>query len=387
MMNIVFAGGGTGGHIYPGLAVVDELRKKLDDTGVGCGQYRIIWIGSKNKLDKDIVDKSSSIDKFVGIPCGKLRRYFSLLNIVDFFKIAAGFVSAFFILLRLKPVILFSKGGFVSVPPCFAAKALRIPVFTHECDFSPGLATRLNSRCATKILVSFEKTKSFFSGEKANKVVVSGNPVRPVFYVADPKKGLQFLGLENKGETGGHEKPLLLVLGGSLGAVQINNLIYDNIDWLCQNFIVVHQTGKNDSERFAKLRESHDGYHPYPFIYGEMPDVMAAADVVLSRAGSNFLWECSVTGKPLVLIPLAGSGTRGDQVENARFFESQKAAKVLTGDDVTAEKLKEVLSELKNADVRKNLSENVRKMSAGAKPAMTIANLMFDEIQKKIEHN
>ena len=386
-MNIVFAGGGTGGHIYPGLAVVDELRKKLDETGVGRGQYRIIWIGSKNKLDKDIVDKSGPIDKFVGIPCGKLRRYFSLLNIVDFFKIAAGFVSAFFILLRLRPVILFSKGGFVSVPPCFAAKALRIPVFTHECDFSPGLATRLNSRCATKILVSFEKTKSFFSGEKANKVVVSGNPVRPVFYVADTKKGLQFLRLENKGETGGHEKPLLLVLGGSLGAVQINNLIYDNIEWLCQNFIVVHQTGKNDSERFAKLRESHDSYHPYPFIYGEMPDVMAAADVVLSRAGSNFLWECSVTGKPLVLIPLAGSGTRGDQVENARFFESQGAAKVLTGDDVTAEKLKEVLSEMKNADVRKKLSENVRKMSAGAKPAMTIANLMFDEIQKKIEHN
>jgi UDP-N-acetylglucosamine--N-acetylmuramyl-(pentapeptide) pyrophosphoryl-undecaprenol N-acetylglucosamine transferase len=385
MMNIVFAGGGTGGHIYPGLAVVDELRKKLDVENAG--KYRIIWIGSKNKLDKDIVDKSGSIDKFVGIPCGKLRRYFSFKNLVDFFKIAAGFVSAFFILLKYKPVMLFSKGGFVSVPPCFSAKALRIPVFTHECDFSPGLATRLNSRCATKILVSFEKTKSFFSGAKASKVVVSGNPVRPVFYEADPEKGLRFLGLENKGETGGHEKPLLLVLGGSLGAVQINNLIYDNIDWLCENFTVVHQTGKADIDRFTGLKSSHGGYYPYPFIYGEMPDVMVAADVVLSRAGSNFLWECSVTGRPLVLIPLAGSGTRGDQVENARFFESQGAAKVLTGEDVTAEKLKTVLSEMKDADVRENLSENVRKMSKESRPALTIANLMFDEIQNKIRHN
>lgn len=385
MMNIVFAGGGTGGHIYPGLAVVDELRKKLDVENPG--QYRIIWIGSKNKLDKDIVDKSGSIDKFVGIPCGKLRRYFSFKNLVDFFKIAAGFISAFFILLKYKPVMLFSKGGFVSVPPCFAAKVLRIPVFTHECDFSPGLATRLNSRCATKILVSFEKTKSFFSGAKANKVVVSGNPVRPVFYDADSEKGLRFLGLENKGEAGGLEKPILLVLGGSLGAVQINNLIYDNIDWLCENFTVVHQTGKADIDRFTGLKSSHDGYYPYPFIYGEMPDVMVAAAVVLSRAGSNFLWECSVTGRPLVLIPLAGSGTRGDQVENARFFESQGAAKVLTGEDVTAEKLKTVLSELKNAEIRKNLSENVRKMSQESRPALTIANLMFDEIQKRIGHN
>ena len=171
MINIVFAGGGTGGHIYPGLAVVAELRKKLESNGITKDKYSVIWIGSKNGMDKDIVEKDGSVDKFIGISCGKLRRYFSFNNIIDLFKIAAGFISSFFILLKLKPVMLFSKGGFVSVPPCYASKALRIPVFTHECDFSPGLATRLNSRCATKILVSFEKTKSFFSGDKAQKVV------------------------------------------------------------------------------------------------------------------------------------------------------------------------------------------------------------------------
>ena len=396
MINIVFAGGGTGGHIYPGLAVVAELRKKLEDNGISNDKYSIIWIGSKNGLDKDIVEKDGSIDKFVGISCGKFRRYFSVKNFIDFFRIAAGFISSFFILLRLKPVMLFSKGGFVSVPPCFAAKALRIPVFTHECDFSPGLATRLNSRCATKILVSFEKTKSFFSEGKANKVFVTGNPVRPVFYSAEREKGLRFLGLESLStnnqdrskdfssvsET--NEKPMLLVLGGSLGAVQINNLIYDTIDWLCENFILVHQTGKADYERFEQLQFSHKNYHPYPFIYSEMPDVMAAADIVLSRAGSNFLWECSVTGRPLVLIPLAGSGTRGDQVENANFFESQSAAKVLTGESVTSDNLKAVLSEMKDEKVRKNLSENVRKMSVKTKPALTIAELMFENIKGKL---
>ena len=379
MINIVFAGGGTGGHIYPGLAVVAELRKKLESNGITKERYNIIWIGSKNGLDKDIVEKDGSVDKFIGISCGKLRRYFSFKNFIDFFKIVAGFISSFFILLKLKPVILFSKGGFVSVPPCYASKMLKIPVYTHECDFSPGLATRLNSRCATKILVSFEKTKSFFSGEKAQKVVVTGNPVRPVFYTADCEKGLRFLGLENA------QKPILLVLGGSLGAVQINNLIYDTIDWLSDNFVVVHQTGKADYDRLAPLQSSHVDYHPYPFIYGEMPDVMAAADIVLSRAGSNFLWECSVTGKPLVLIPLAGSGTRGDQVENARFFESQGAAKVLTGDDVTSDKLKDILIEMKDAEIRKSLSANVSNMSAGAKPALTIAELMFDFINKKFK--
>ena len=383
MINIVFAGGGTGGHIYPGLAVVSELRKKLEEHGIKKDEYRFIWIGSKNGLDKDIVENDGNIDEFIGISCGKLRRYFSFRNLIDFFKITAGFISSFFILLRLKPVILFSKGGFVSVPPCYASKILRIPVYTHECDFSPGLATRLNSRCASKILVSFEKTQSFFSGEKRERTVVTGNPVRPVFYTADAEKGRAFLGLD---KTQKKDKPLLLVLGGSLGALQINNLIYDIIKWLCENFTVIHQTGKADYERFVPLQSTHGDYHPYAFIYTEMPDVMAASDLVLSRAGSNFLWECSVTGRPLVLIPLSGSGTRGDQVENARYFESQGAAKVLTGADVTSDNLKTVLSEMKDAKVRDGLSANVRKMSEGTMPALRIAELLWQEINGKYFH-
>ncbi|MCR4940006.1 MAG: undecaprenyldiphospho-muramoylpentapeptide beta-N-acetylglucosaminyltransferase [Treponemataceae bacterium] len=380
MINIVFVGGGTGGHIYPGLAVVSELKKKLETQGISKERYHILWIGSRNGLDKDIVEKDGSVDEFIGISCGKLRRYFSIKNFFDFFKILAGFLSSFFILLRLKPALLFSKGGFVSVPPCFASKILRIPVFTHECDFSPGLATRLNSRCASKILVSFDKTKNFFSEDKIKKTIVTGNPVRPVFYSSDRKRGREFLGLDKENSD---EKPLLLILGGSLGALQINNLIHDNIDWLSENFTVIHQTGKSDYERFLTLSESFKNYHPYPFIYKEMPDVMAAADIVLSRAGSNFLWECSVTGRPLVLIPLSGNGTRGDQVENAYFFESQGAAKVLVGDAVNKDNLRKILSEMKDSTVREKLSSNIKKMSEGSEPAIRIADLIYREIHEK----
>ncbi|MBR1720940.1 MAG: glycosyltransferase, partial [Treponema sp.] len=163
----VFAGGGTGGHIYPGLAVADELRALASESGK---EINIVWLGNSSGMDKNLVEKSGSVDSFVGIPSGKLRRYFSIKNFVDFFKIFAGTVKSFFVLMKLRPAVLFSKGGFVSVPPCFAASILRIPVFTHECDFTPGLATRLNSRFATNILVSYEETKTYFPKGKREKI-------------------------------------------------------------------------------------------------------------------------------------------------------------------------------------------------------------------------
>ena len=155
---IVFAGGGTGGHIYPGLAIADEIRVLFakNDQSV-----RIYWFGNSSGMDRTIVQKSASADKFYGIPSGKLRRYFSLLNFIDVFKIIAGFFVSFFHLLVLRPKVVFSKGGFVSVPPCVAARLLGIPVFTHECDFTPGLATKINSRFATKILVSSNRQLNF----------------------------------------------------------------------------------------------------------------------------------------------------------------------------------------------------------------------------------
>lgn len=384
-IKIAFTGGGTAGHIYPGLAVADEL-KSLAKNNNSDNTIEISWLGCSKGMDEKIVttavgaDGTPSADKFYGIPSGKLRRYFSLKNFSDLFKIAGGFFKSFFILAELKPELLFSKGGFVSVPPCIAAKLLRIPVFTHECDFTPGLANRINAKSASKMLLSYDETKRFLSDGNKAKAVVTGNPVRPVFYDADAKKGLEFLGIpENK------EKPVLMVLGGSSGARQINNLVSESLDFLCQHFIVVHQTGmvNTDEEDNRKLQEKYgDSYKPYAFIYKEMADVLAASDIILSRAGANSIWECAVMHKPMVLVPLCGNGTRGDQVDNAKFFEEKDCAKVLLGENATKENVINALSELLSVEKRNEMAENLKIMTGDKRPARAIAELIFETTGK-----
>jgi len=378
-IKVAFAGGGTGGHIYPGLGVADALRALCAKNGV---DVKIFWIGNASGMDRNIVEKNvdafgkRSADAFYGIPSGKLRRYFSFRNFLDVFKILAGFLSSFFILLRLKPALLFSKGGFVSVPPCIAARLLGIPVFTHECDFTPGLATRINAGFAKNILVSFEKTKDYLASSARKKVIVTGNPIRPIFYSADAERGRSFLGIQEK------RKPILLVVGGSLGSREINLLVKENLSWICSRFFLVHQTGEKnfDSappslEKDSSLRD----YMPYPFIYSQMPDVIACSDVVLSRAGANSIWECSALSKPMILVPLTGSGTRGDQEDNARFFEKSGAALVLSGKDATSENLRKALENLLLEEERKNMSFASGKLSEGVKPAEKIAEILYNE--------
>ena len=372
----VFAGGGTGGHIYPGLAVADEVRSLSKKNGV---EVRLVWLGNSAGMDKDLVEKSGSVDRFIGIPSGKLRRYFSFKNFTDFFKIFAGFLKSFFVLLKLKPDVLFSKGGFVSVPPCIAASLLKIPVFTHECDFTPGLATRLNSKFASKILVSYEETKKYLGEAKEKKALVTGNPVRPAFYEANPENGRKFL-FDSRSDYDS-EKPILLVLGGSLGAHQINALVAENLDWLCGRFNVVHQCGAKDSEWLSK--KTHAGYFLHPFIYKEMCDVISCADIILSRAGANSIWEASVLGKPMVLIPLCGSGTRGDQVDNAKFFEEKGAAIVLLGADADSARLKSSLEKMLDSTFRMNASLSSKSLSEGKRPAQKIAEIVFLEAEGK----
>ncbi|MBQ9622619.1 MAG: undecaprenyldiphospho-muramoylpentapeptide beta-N-acetylglucosaminyltransferase [Treponema sp.] len=368
---IVFAGGGTGGHIYPGLAVADEVRAIASKNNQ---EIKIVWLGNSGGMDKNLVENSGSVDEFIGIPSGKLRRYFSFKNFSDLFKIFAGLVKSFFTLLKLKPAVLFSKGGFVSVPPCVAAKFLRIPVFTHECDFTPGLATRLNSKFATKILVSYDETKAYLPSDKREKAVVTGNPVRPVFYNTNPEEGKNFLFSERSDYN--PEKPILLVLGGSLGAHQINELVVQNLDWLCERFNVVHQCGAKDADSMPK---NHDGYFLHPFIYKEMCDVISCADIVLSRAGANSIWECSVLGKPMVLIPLCGSGTRGDQVDNAHFFEENGAAIVLLGEYAEESYLKSALERMLDPEFRENAAVQSKSLSEGKRPAQKIAEIVYEK--------
>ncbi|MDR2897271.1 MAG: UDP-N-acetylglucosamine--N-acetylmuramyl-(pentapeptide) pyrophosphoryl-undecaprenol N-acetylglucosamine transferase [Spirochaetaceae bacterium] len=381
MKTLVFTGGGTGGHIYPGLAVIDELQKVSD--------YSVVWLGSSTGVDRKIVEDHGV--SFVGVPSGKLRRYLSFQNMLDLFKIAGGFFASVYHLARIKPAAVFSKGGFVSVPPCFAARFLRIPVYSHECDFSPGLATRLNARIASRIFVSYQETSDRLMKQVRCPVTVSGNPVRPVFYDADPEAGREFLGLNGgaAAEIPQNSLPLLLVLGGSLGARQINSLIAENLEWLCRRFIVVHQTGGNNMDQAADVsglpEEIRGRYKPYAYLRAEMPHVLAAADIVVSRSGANSLWECGVVGKPMILIPLSGSGTRGDQVENAEYFRSKGAASVLCrnrvtgGNEVTGENLRRELEALlSNTELRVRMGEAAMKITGGggSRPAAYIANAL-----------
>lgn len=361
-----FAGGGTGGHIYPGLAVADELRALARAQG---RDIRIIWLGNSGGMDRELVERSGSVDAFYGIPSGKLRRTVSLRNVLDVFKVMAGVLVSLRRLAKIRPALLFSKGGFVSVTPCVAARILRIPVYTHECDVTPGLATRINSRFADKILVSYEATKPFFP---AARTLVTGNPVRPAFYAADAERGRRFLfGAERP------HRPVLLVMGGSLGAHQLNLLVQRNLDWLCARFTVVHQTGKAD-EAMTQVR--HEGYHPYAFIYAQLCDVVAASDVVLSRAGANVLWECAALAKPMVLVPLCGAGTRGDQVDNAQFFVERNAALMLLGADADDAHLKDALSQMERAEFRADCARACGGLAAGRRPAQEIARTIFDGV-------
>jgi UDP-N-acetylglucosamine--N-acetylmuramyl-(pentapeptide) pyrophosphoryl-undecaprenol N-acetylglucosamine transferase len=342
MVNIAFTGGGTGGHIYPGLAVAAELKKL--PTGKEC---RLFWIGSTAGMDRALVEGAGL--EFFGVPSGRLRRYFTLKTIPDFFKVVAGFFAARTILKKQRAALLFSKGGFVSVPPCAAAASLGIPVFTHESDYSPGLATRINVRFVLRtgggVFTAYEDTARFLPPAARDHITVSGNPVRAEFRSADAAKGRAFLRL-------GPDARILLALGGSQGAKEINELVRAALPELTRHYTVVHQTGRAEWDMPASER-----YRPYPYIQGEMPHVLASAELILGRSGAGTVWESAVLGKPMVLIPLSGSGTRGDQVENARFFEKAGAALVLSGETASAENMAKTVNGLAmNAEKRQAMA-------------------------------
>jgi UDP-N-acetylglucosamine--N-acetylmuramyl-(pentapeptide) pyrophosphoryl-undecaprenol N-acetylglucosamine transferase len=291
---------------------------------------------------------------------------------VDVFKVAAGFFAARRILKREKPALLFSKGGFVSVPPCAAAASLGIPVFTHESDYTPGLATRINIRFAKKIFVPYEETLSSFPASCRERVFVSGNPIRPEFRAADPAKGRAFIGV-------GGEDRILLVLGGSQGAREVNELIRTCLPKLTEMFFVVHQTGPlSDWE----LKPS-ERYRPYPFIRDELPHVIAAADIVVGRSGAGTIWENAALGRPMVLIPLSGSGTRGDQVENARYFERAGAAALLPGGAVSPENLVQTLAAIGGDETRKKAMAAASARIGGADGAAFIASAVIEAVGRR----
>jgi len=305
---VLFTGGGTGGHVFPGVAVIEKLRKADPSLDIR-------WLGSSSRIEEEIIRRFDL--SFIRIPSGKLRRYFSLLNLFDLFRIAAGLVASFAVILRLRPALLFSKGGYVSVPPVIAAHLLKVPVVTHESDLDPGLATRINARFAETICVPYEESLSYFPEPYRAKIRVTGNPVREEIFGGDRSRGRVRFDLPEG-------VPLLLALGGSQGAREINLLIEQAIERLTERFFVVHQSGKKDFRESTVPR-----YVTAAFFADSYPDILAAADLVIARSGAGTLWELAAQGKPSILIPLSTAFSRGDQVRNAELFVRRGAAVTL----------------------------------------------------------
>jgi UDP-N-acetylglucosamine--N-acetylmuramyl-(pentapeptide) pyrophosphoryl-undecaprenol N-acetylglucosamine transferase len=351
---VAFAGGGTAGHVFPGLAVAAWLGR------------RVIWIGSSRGVERKLVADAGI--EFRGIPAGKLRRYLSIRNLTDIVKTAAGIVASLRIMRKDKPALLFSKGGFVSVPPVLAAWLRGIPAWTHESDFDPGLATRINLRFCERVLVSFPETLERLPVSFRHKAVVTGNPVRSALYTGQPRRGRAFVRCESR-------VPLLLVIGGSLGSSFVNSLVAASLPRLLPRFFVVHQMGAKEF-----VPANREGYFPAPFFGEELPDLMAAADLVISRAGANILSEIAALGKPSILIPLPASGSRGDQLRNAALFRERGASLVLEEGEATPDALVSAVEALFHGDERRAELGRCALKLGGGRPDKAIADLIIEKV-------
>ncbi len=316
MQTLVLTGGGTAGHVMPNLALIPRLRE------LGWG---VEYIGETGGMEQDLAERAGL--PFHGIPAGKLRRYFDWKNFSDPLRVLAGLWKCWWLLRRLRPAVVFSKGGFVAVPVVWAARLRRIPVIIHESDLSPGLANRLCLPAATRVCVSFPDTLQHLSPKA--KARATGLPIREELLQGNAESGRAFLGLED-------DKPMLLVMGGSLGSRALNIAVRGALPQLLPHYHVAHLCGKGHLDpALANL----SGYAQREFVHGELPDVMAAAAMAVSRAGANAVFELLALRLPHLLIPLSLKASRGDQLQNAAVFARLGYSRVLEEERLTAESL------------------------------------------------
>ncbi|MCL2287506.1 MAG: undecaprenyldiphospho-muramoylpentapeptide beta-N-acetylglucosaminyltransferase [Firmicutes bacterium] len=313
MKKIILTGGGTAGHVAPNLALVPSLK------AVG---FEIYYIGSHTGIERGLVETAGI--PYFGISSGKLRRYKSIKNVTDIFRVGKGLTDAIRVIKKIKPDIVFSKGGFVVVPVIAAARLLGVKSVIHESDMTPGLANKLAMPLATKICVSFPETLAHVSKTKG---VLTGTPIREELLNGNAKAGMEVFICKNS-------LPVLLVTGGSQGAAAINTCVRDALPEILQKFRVVHLCGKGNLSGIDR-----PGYVEFEYLNEKMADVLAAADIVISRAGANTLFELVALGKPNLLVPLPKEVSRGDQVQNAASFAAQGFSMVLSEKEMTPRRL------------------------------------------------
>jgi UDP-N-acetylglucosamine--N-acetylmuramyl-(pentapeptide) pyrophosphoryl-undecaprenol N-acetylglucosamine transferase len=307
--HLLCTGGGTAGHVIPAIPVMERALAR----GV-----RVSFVGSTSGLEQRLL-ADLPVD-YHGIASGKLRRYLSVENLLDVFRVLTGVWQALWLLRRLRPDVVFSKGGFVSFPVVFAAGMLRIPVVAHESDLSPGLANRLSLPFVRTLAVTFPVTQvAHFAG----RIVVAGTPLREALTQGDAARGRALLAAPA-------DRPILLVTGGSLGAQVLNQAVVEALSELLETFVVVHVCGPGKTPGIDRA-----GYHAFEYVREEWGDLLAAADLVVSRAGANTLFELLALRKPNLLVPLSRKASRGDQIENAEYARGLGYSRVLQEEDLS----------------------------------------------------
>jgi UDP-N-acetylglucosamine--N-acetylmuramyl-(pentapeptide) pyrophosphoryl-undecaprenol N-acetylglucosamine transferase len=350
-MRIALTGGGTGGHIFPILAVVREIKKQTGDKE----DIEFLFLGPDGELEREFMgEEFIPIKKVQG---GKLRRYFSPLNFLDIFKIPLGFLQSLWQLLVFMPDVLFAKGGYASVPVTAAAWFYRIPILIHESDVVPGLANQFAAKVAKRIAVSFPGSEKFFP---ERKVFLSGNPIREEMVQGSKEEGEKIFSLHP-------DKKTILVIGGSQGARVINQAIVFLLPKIIKRWQVIHITGKKEYENVIQeagkigIKPGHGDYKAYPFLSKELPHAFAAADLIISRAGAITLTEIAANQKPAIIIPIEGSANK-HQEQNAFVFSQAGAAIVLEqanlGENIFFEKIEQALED---KELRFELSERIKR--------------------------
>ncbi len=322
MKKIVLTGGGTAGHVTPNLALIPFLKKD---------GWEVIYIGSEKGIERSLIEGEGI--PYYSIPTGKLRRYLSMENFSDMFRVVKGVAEAKKQMKEIKPDLVFSKGGFVAVPVVLAAKANGVPVIIHESDITPGLANKIAMPFARIICTTFPETLAHISKKKG---VHTGSPIRKELFEGKRENGLEKCGFDGN-------KPVLLMMGGSLGAVKLNQCLRAELPKLLEKFDIIHLCGKGNLEKDLLKQK---GYKQFEYVSAGLSDLFAAADLIVSRAGSNSICEFLALKKPHLLIPLSKNASRGDQILNAASFAKQGFARVLPEEEMTPEAFLENINTL-----------------------------------------
>ena len=349
MKRIILTGGGTAGHVTPNIALLPRLKEL---------QYDIHYIGSYNGIEKELIEQFGI--PYHGISSGKLRRYFSVQNFTDPFRVIKGLGEAKKLVKVLQPDVIFSKGGFVSVSVVLAGKGCHVPTIIHESDMTPGLANKISLPSATKVCCNFPETMEHLTEGKA---VLTGSPIRQELLSGDKYKSRDFLHFTS-------DKPVIMVVGGSLGSVAVNDAVRGILPELLKSFQVVHLCGKG---KIDSSLQGLEGYAQFEYIKDELKDLFALTDLVISRAGANAICELLALHKPNLLIPLSANASRGDQILNARSFERQGYSVVLEEEELSQEVL---LNAIQNLYENRETYINAMKNSPQQNSIDTIIDLI-----------